>query len=261
MIDIKKAKSELIEHINGLDLDNPRVEMKTGHSIRVSENAKKIAIALDLSEEQIELAELIGLLHDIGRFEQYKIFDKNTDSKTLDVTKKFDHGEAGVEVLKKDNYIRKYIKEDKYDKIIFTAIYEHNQYELTKGLSEAEELFSKIVKDADKLDLMYEGVEIYWQTPEWVEKIEQGKFAKKMLENFYEQKLADNRNREGEIDQILKIASFVYDINFKCSFEIIKENDYISKMLDRFNYQLPETEKEMKKIKKIANEYILEKTK
>lgn len=261
MINIEKARIELINHIDGLNLDNPRVEMKREHSIRVAENCKKIAIALNLTQEQIELAELIGLLHDIGRFEQYKIFDKNTESKVLDVTNKFDHGKAGVEVLKKDNYIRKYVKEDKYDKIIYTAIYEHNQYELSKGLPEAEELFSRIIKDADKLDLMYEGVEVYWQTPEWIQKIEEGRLSEKMLENFYNYKLADNRNRKSEVDQILKIASFVYDINFKCSFDVIKKNDYISKMIDRFNYQILETKIELKKVKNIANKYLLEKTK
>jgi len=261
MIDIEEAQIEFMNHIDSLKLDNPRVEIKRWHTMRVAENCKKIAIELGLQEEQIELAELIGILHDIGRFEQYQIFDKNTNLKTLDVTKKFDHGREGVKVLKKDDYIRKYIKDDKYDQIIYTAILEHNQYELSDGLSKEEELFSKIIKDADKLDLMYEGVEVYWKTPEWIEKIEEGKLSEKILESFYEQKLADNRNRKDEIDQILKIASFVYDINFKCSYEIIKENNYITKMIDRFNFKFTETKDELEKVKNIANEYILEKTK
>ena len=261
MIDIKEAKIEFMNHLDSLKLDNPRVEIKRWHTMRVAENCKNIAIELGLNQEQIELAELIGVLHDIGRFEQYQIFDKNTDLKVLDITKRFDHGKEGVKVLNKDNYIRKYIKDDKYDQIIYTAILEHNQYALSKGLSEEEELFSKIIKDADKLDLMYEGVEVYWQTPEWIKKIEEGKLSKKMLADFYEQKLADNRNKNSEIDQILKIASFVYDINFKCSYEIIKENDYITKMIDRFNFKFLETKEELQKVKNIANEYILEKTK
>ena len=261
MINIQEAKTELMDHIDGLKLDNPRVEIKRGHSMRVAENCKKIATALGLSKEQIELAELIGILHDIGRFEQYRIFDKNTDLKVLDITRKFDHGKEGVKVLKKDNYIRKYIKEAQYDEIIYTAIHEHNQYALSEGLSEDEELFSKIIKDADKLDLMYEAIEIYWQTPDWIKKIEEGKLSQKMLENFYEQKLSENRHKKSEVDQILRFVSFIYDINFKCSFEIIKENDYITKMIDRFNYEFLETKDELEKVKNIANEYILEKTK
>ncbi len=122
MIDIQKAKQELKKHVEGQKIDNPRVANKLDHILRVSEISKKLAMELNLAEEKIQLAQLIGLLHDIGRFEQYKISD---------ITKKFNHGEAGVELLKKDNYIRKYIEENKYDEIIYTAVYEHNRYKLT----------------------------------------------------------------------------------------------------------------------------------
>lgn len=252
MIAIEKAKKELVSHVNELKINSPRVQMKLGHIMRVAENCKRLANDLGLTEEQIQLAELIGLLHDIGRFEQYQIADS---------TKKFDHGEVGVEILKKDNYIRKYIEENKYDEIIYTAVYEHNQYKLSEGLSEEKELFSRIIKDADKIDILYESIYIYWQDAERIQKVEEGKLSKKMLENFYQHKLADSRNKMSETDQILRYASFVFDINFPCSFKILKENDNVSKMIDRFHYQIPETKEEMMKVKKIAKEYIDEKSK
>ena len=145
MIDIEIAKNEFINHVNQFKIDNPKVQTKIDHTFRVAENCKKIATNLKLTNEEIELAELIGLLHDIGRFEQYKIYNKNTNSIVLDNSIKFNHGKAGEEVLKKDNYIRKYIQDDKYDQIIFTAVYEHNRYELSEGLSKEEQLFSKII--------------------------------------------------------------------------------------------------------------------
>lgn len=247
MIDIEKAKKELVDHVYKLEIENPRVEIKIGHIMRVEENCKNIAIDLGLAKEQIQLAQLIGLLHDIGRFEQYQILEKN---------KKFDHGEAGVEVLKKNNYIRAYIEESNYDNIIYTAIYEHNKYQLTEGLSKEKELFSKIVKDADKMDLLYEAIYLYWQNEERIQKVEEGKLSEKMLENFYEGKLADSRNRISETDQILRFASFIYDIHFLCNFKKLRENNYISKMIDRFDYQLPETKAEMMRVKEVANQYI-----
>lgn len=259
MIDIQKAKQELVNHVHKLAIDNPRVEMKVEHTMRVAENCKKIAIDLKLTGDEIQLAELIGILHDIGRFEQYRIFNKHTSSITLDNNKKFDHGEAGVEVLKKDNYIRKYIEENIYDDIIYTAIYEHNKYELPKNLSKETDLFCKIIKDADKLDIFYEAICAYWQDSQKIQEIEEGKLSEKMLENFYEYKLADNRNRVSEADQILRFTSFVFDMNFPYSFEVLKENDFINKMIDRFHYQVPETKTEMMKVKKIANEYITRK--
>ncbi len=247
MIDITSGKKELVNHVNKMGLKNPRVEMKIGHIMRVVENCEKIARALGLDNQKIQLAQLIGLLHDIGRFEQYQI---------TDMTQKFDHGKMGVEVLKKDNYIRTYIKQDIYDDIIYTAINEHNKYEITKGLSKEKELFCKIIKDADKIDLLYEAIFIYWQDPKRIQQVEEGALSKKMLEDFYLHKLADNKNKITQTDEILRFASFIFDLHFSYSFHILKQKDYVNKMLDRFNYQMPETILEMKKVKQIANEYI-----
>ena len=93
--------------------------------------------------------------------------------------------ELDIQELKKDNYIRKYIDDDQYDKIIFTAICEHNKYEISKGLSKEEELFCKIIKDADKLDIFYESVYIFWQKKNQIKEVESGKLSSKMLQDFY----------------------------------------------------------------------------
>ena len=82
-----------------------------------------------------------------------------------------------------------------------------------------------------------------------------------MLEDFYSKKLANNKNRVSETDQILRFCSFIYDINFKCSFEMLKQSDNMNKMIDRFDYKLPKTKQEMIKIKEIVNKYIEEQIK
>lgn len=244
MIDIEKAKQELIKHVKEQKIKNEKVNKKLEHILRVAKISKEIAIELNLTTEQTELAELIGLLHDIGRFEQYKIVD----------TTKFNHGEAGVEILKKDNYLRNYIEEEKYDTIILTAVYEHNRYELSQNLTKEQELFCKIIKDADKIDLIYEGAEIYWQKQEDIVAIEKGKLSSKMLQDFYQHKLADTRNRISKTDEILRFTSYVFDINFSYSREIIRKSDNINKMIDRFDYKERKTKEEMKKVKEIINE-------
>ena len=131
---------------------------------------------------------------------------------------------------------------------------------LSKGLSEEELLFCKIVKDADKIDLLYEAVYKYWQEPQQIKEVENGKLSEKMLEDFNNKRLANSINAISQTDQILRFASFVFDINYGCSFTILKEDDNISKMIDRFNYKIIETDKQMRNVKKIANEYIRQKT-
>ena len=72
MIDLSKAKSEFIKYTNNYDLNDSHITRKIHHSLRVMEASKKIAENLNLTKEQIDLATLIGLLHDIARFEQRK---------------------------------------------------------------------------------------------------------------------------------------------------------------------------------------------
>ncbi len=251
MIDIEKAKKEITSFINKLKVENTRIQKKVEHMYRVSEISKNIATGLMLTDQQIQLAELIGLLHDIGRFKEYNMLDKSH----------FDHGEAGVEILKNNHYIRKYIKENQCDGIIFTAINQHNKYKLSEELSEEDKLFCKIIRDADKIDIIYEAIYIYWQTEQEIEEIEKGRLSEKMLEDFYHKRVADKRNKTSKTDEILRFSSFIFDINFKGSFEILKENDNVSKMIERFEYQRIETKRKMKKIKQFAEEYMKEKTK
>ncbi len=258
MIEIEKAKQELKTYVKEQNIQNPRAPKKLEHIMRVAKISKEIATELKLTQEQIQLAELIGLLHDIGRFKQYQIVNQNLN---LDVVKKFNHGEAGVEILKKDNNIRRYILKNEYDDVIYTAVYEHNRYELSEGLTKEKELFCKIIKDADKIDLMYEAIAVYWQKPEDIREIECGTLSERMLQDFYQHKLADNRNKVSRTDEILRFTSFVFDMNFLYSIQVVKRNNYINQIIDRFHYQLPETKEEMTKIKKMANEYIGEKIK
>ena len=77
-----------------------------------------------------------------------------------------------------------------------------------------------------------------------------------MLTDFYQHKLADNRNRISRTDQILRFASFVFDIHFPYSFKILAKKDYVSRMIDRFDYARKETKEEMQKVKEVANEEI-----
>ena len=71
----------------------------------------------------------MGLLHDIARFEQYTRFQTFSDLKSID------HGDYGVEILKQNNYIRKFIDTDEYDNIIFKAIKNHNIFKIEDGLT------------------------------------------------------------------------------------------------------------------------------
>ena len=247
MIDIERAKEEFMNYTNQFDTQDANIQRKIRHSLRVMNLSEKIAINLKLEQEEIKLAKLIGLLHDIGRFEQYKIYKTYNDLESIN------HGKLGVEILQENNYIRKYIKTDKYDLIIKKAIINHNSYELEKELNKQEELFCKIIRDSDKLDILYQRTEDFWREEEKI--IEQDEVSKEVEEKIHKKQLIENEIKKTKIDNIIGMISFIYDINFKESFDIIKRENYINKIIGRFNFK-EITKEKMEKIRQQAVEYI-----
>ena len=248
MIDIKKAEEEFKRYSSGYDMNESHIERKVRHTFRVEELCEKIAFSIGMNEEEINLAKLIGLLHDIARFEQYTIY------KTYDDHKSIDHGNFGVKILEEKNNIREYIETDKYDNIILKAVEYHNKYSIGEDVNEEEELFCKIIRDADKLDIMYEATCEFWKNEEKI--IQKQELNSKVVEQFISKEVIDNRNSTQSIDKIIRIIAFIFDLNFKESFKIIKDNNYIDKIIYRFDYELEKTKNQMEKVRNIANKYI-----
>ena len=243
MIDIEKAKLALKDFLEEYkDKSDLGFELKIVHTYHVAENAKKIAQELNLSKEDIELAELIGILHDIGRFEELKI------TKELNSVK-FDHAGHGSEMLFEKCMIRKFIEDNQYDGIIKKAIENH----------------TKIVRDADKIDNYRvkkdEKVEaIFPKRVNKKEDMEESKLSDKVYNTVLDKKCVDIHDRVTPLDFWVCILAFTFDLNFEVSYKIVKENDYINVLVDRFEYRDEETKNRMEKVRKIINGYIDEKT-
>ena len=246
-LDIEKIKKEFIKYTENYNLRDEMLKNKQQHSIRVMKINRDIAIRLKLTQEEIDIATLIGLLHDIARFEQYKKYGTFKDRESID------HGDYAIEILKTE--LRKYIETDQYDEIIKKAIKNHNKYEIEKGLTEKELVFAKMIRDADKIDIFYESVEIFWKGKEQI--VEKSKITPYVLEQFKNKsQLKRGMGENTEINQIIFVIAFIFDINFEESFEIIRQKDYINKILNRYNMSDEQTKMQLEEIRKIANKYI-----
>lgn len=250
MIDIEKAKSEFINYTNNYDSTNPHIARKIGHTFRVMEFSKKIAESLKLSKEDIELATLIGLLHDLARFEQRRLYDTFSDSKSVD------HGDLAVTILEENEYIRKYVEENQYDEIIKLAVKNHNKFKIQDGLDERTLLHAKIVRDADKLDIMYEGVHMFYNTPEEIKQIENLPIADEYYEQFIQRKQIFRKKEPTVLDGMICLISFIFDLNFEYSKEKVIKEDYINKILNRFNFKNEKTKLQIEEIRNIVCEYL-----
>ena len=219
MIDLENVDKTFKDYISKFDLNNITIKRKYEHTLRVKDNCKKIAKALNLSLEDTNLLVLIGYLHDIGRFLQMKKYNSIVDSKTID------HADLGVDILFKDNLIRKFIDDNKYDNIIYKAVKYHNKMNLNYELTSKEKLFCKAIRDADKLDIFYvatydNNIKDFYILPY----VEGAKLNPKVKEDFDSHRLVDLRNRKTAIDKLANILAFIYDLNLDASKKTITEN-------------------------------------
>lgn len=257
MIDLIKAKNTFKEYIQNYDIENPHIARKVAHTYRTVNVAEIIAKELQLDEENRKLASLIALLHDIGRFEQLTNYHTYSDIISID------HGDLGVKILFEDKWIEKFIEDRSYDQIIYLAIKNHNKYKIQEGIKGNELLHCKIVRDADKTDIFAvliadikvgdsnEGKGILYD----YKSIGKQKISEEMRKAYRENKQADRSYIKTKIDEYINMISFIYDYNFSIGLKIIKENQYIEKMIEAINIH-EEQKKQFDEILKIANEYI-----
>lgn len=255
MIDIQKArvsfKKFLDKYSNKEELG---FDLKVVHTYHVAENAKEIAQKLNLSEEDTNLAELIALLHDIGRFEELT-FLKQFDSVG------FDHASWGVKMLFDDYFIRDFIEDDSYDEIIKVAIKNHSRLSIEEGLDDRCLLHSKIIRDADKLDNFRvkkeEKIEaIFPGKVKSKEDLENALLSDKVYKTVQNKKCVDIHDRKTVLDYWVCVLAFIFDLNFKESMKIVKNNDYINILINRFQYKNLDTKAKMEDIKNIMNHFI-----
>ena len=216
-MDFKEAMQEFVRYAKTFNLKNPELMGKFHHAFRVVEYAKDIARSENLSEKDIRLAMLCALLHDIARFRQYTMYRTFKDSKSVD------HGDEGTNILRYNNYIKKYTKDPEEQRIVLAAVRNHNKYKIEDNLTEREKLFVNITRDADKLDIMKEKGNTI-----------SGKFIlnPKYIKPFQEKRLYKNVGVTGEYEVTLRTIAFIYDYNFKYSYEFIKENKIIEDKVD-----------------------------
>lgn len=255
MIDIQKARLVFKEFINKYDnQEDFGFNLKVVHTYFVSNNAKELATKLNLSEEDIQLAELIGLLHDIGRFEEIRVMNGFNSAK-------FNHATYASKMLFEDNLIRKFIEDDKYDYIIKNAIENHNRLKIEENLDDRSLLHARIIRDADKLDnyrvKKEEKIEeIFAGRVNSKEELEESLISDKVYETVLLNKCVDIHDRNYPLDYWICVLAFTFDLYFKETLQIVKDNNYISVLVDRFNYKNKDSKTKMEKIKKVLNDYI-----
>ena len=216
---------EFENYFKKFDIKDENILRKYNHSIRVMEYSIEIAKSLSLSEKMVKIVGISGLLHDIGRFEQWKKYKTYSDLQSID------HGKLGVKILNHNNYIKNYISDEKYINTVLNAVSQHNKYKISDKLSFNDEIVCKIIRDADKLDLLKNQEKIV--KPNII-------FHKEILENIDNQQCCLNKLQYNEADKIIQQICFIYDINFQYSLSYIEKENILNNKLQLLKNNCPE---------------------
>ncbi len=254
-IDREKAKKTFAEYVNRYDATDTKTSLKILHTYKVCELCERIAKDQNLPEEDVDIAWLMGLLHDIGRFEQLRRFGTFQDSISIN------HAHFGADILFQDGVIREYLEDTKEDNLLQTAIWYHSAYRLPEELSERKRLFCNILRDADKIDILRVNVEvpleeIYNTT---TEDLKNAVITEEVMQAFHELHCIDRSLKKASVDNVIGHISLVFELVFPISFRIVMEQGYLKQLME-FHSENPIAARQFEDVKNTVQQFIASKS-
>jgi hypothetical protein len=198
------------------------------HTEKVVENILILADSLELSENEKCTAEVVALFHDIGRFWML-LQDQNE-------IKGYDHALASVQYLNTNHTFNSL--DESIRKTLTEIILNHHLPEIPKKDNGATLFFTKLLRDADKLD-------IWRSTTDYL--VNKNKRSNMAIELELSQKLVVTDSFchtiiEGGIpnkqdivtfsDLLLYQMSWVFDLNFRKSYQLLNQKQYMRHIYD-----------------------------
>ena len=227
------------------------IALKEKHTLRVCREIVLIGKSLGLDLPQLFLAKTIALFHDVGRFEQYEKYGTFRDAHSEN------HALLSVKTLKREKILQNLSSNTQ--EIIYNAIMYHNVRLLPKELSPEMEFYSKLIRDADKLDVLYVLVMHYERPLSSNSTIEldlpEGEgYSMAIINDILNNRISDLKLMQCKNDMKLMLLSWLFDINFLPTLKEIRKRGYVEKIISC----LPQTE-DIQKVKRHLEKY-LEKT-
>lgn len=246
-----------LEYTAAYDADDPKIRLKIDHSLRVADLSERIAAscheeeagAVDATGSAIAidpaLAWEIGLLHDIGRFEQVRRFGTFVDAVSVN------HAEFGADLLFREGLIQRldgHAREhgcpgeqsrpwehemDRKYRLMERSIRCHNAYRIPEDLSPEESAYSNVLRDADKVDIFRvlcdtPVEEIYSVTSEQLRSAE----VTEEVKNCFMNRTAVPRNlKRTPIDNIVGHICLYFELVYEVSRKTAREQGYLDRLL------------------------------
>lgn len=255
-VDREHIVKKFASYVQAYDDTDSKIKLKIDHTYRVSMLCEQLAESAGLSEEDVRLSWLSGMLHDIGRFEQIRRFNTFNDAKSVD------HAQFGANLLFFEGLIREFLKDDREDALLEKVIRLHNAYRLPEELSEREYALATILRDADKIDILKVNVEVPMEEIYNVslKELKGSPITDAVYENFFLEQATLRSLKKHPVDHLIGHISLVYELVYPMSYELVEKQGYLEKMMN-FVSENEETNERLEKIREKMHEYLARKHK
>lgn len=196
------------------DMNDERIRLKYNHSYRVMALQEKYAKLLGFSDEDVKIAKAIGLLHDIGRFEQLRVYNSFSDIDTVD------HADYSVVQLFDKNEIEKFDIPKEWYEIIKFSIKNHNKFKIEDCTDDRVLMHAKLIRDTDKIDILY----LLGELKELNTKAIDEPVTDKIIESIMNERSSLRSDEKNSNDRIATKFTFAFDINNDICLKEIKKN-------------------------------------
>ena len=232
-------------HIKQYDLNENNLLRKAIHSFDVAKNCFSIACNKNLNTKERNLCYLIGLFHDIGRFEQWIKY------KTYDDNKSIDHGELSYEILNKLECEKLFNITKTESNILKESIRYHTKPYLGKNNKIIK--FNEILKDGDAFANVVTTANGMQQMT-----VNNDGVSEEILNSFNNRKFLKVFSPKTKLDRCLMLTACCYYIKDKFIRKIILESNYIQIIFDTFSKYLNKKDKEIfkKAINNLQSNYL-----
>ncbi len=230
---IQEYNKTFWEFISKYDTTNSNLLRKIIHSFDVANTSFKIACKLKLSEEERHFAYLVGILHDVGRFEQWKLYQTYNDHHSTD------HGNLSFDIVSKWGYKKLFIDKEQFNVLLESIKFHNKPYQ---GNDKEVLKFVEIVKNADSFSNVIttaNGAQQNLLTKDGV--------TEQIYENFINLKPIYQFSPNTKLDRSLILTSCAYNVTFDFLREEIKNNNYLDAIYQTFSKYLNEEDKNIYK--------------
>jgi HD domain len=215
-----------VQTYNDIDGEGFRnILLKVEHTRKVCEVMELLATGEGLTPDEARIAAAVALLHDVGRFPQFRRWRTFRDSDSDN------HARLGIEVIREQGILKELPATERL--LIEEAVRFHNLLALPLRFASPTTLFIRLIRDADKLDIWRVFLDYFRQpedlrpsavtlgfpdlpevTPACVVELAAGRVIRledvRVLNDF----------------KLLQI-SWVYDLNFRSAYSLLQRRGHI----------------------------------